>query len=119
MGDEGASIDQIAERASDGFSKLIEGISVDDLFGSPTKVGDRVVITAASIERVGGFGFGGGFDESSGGSGGGGGGGGKAEGRAIAVIDIGPYGVQVRPVIDVTRLGVTALLALISLLRRR
>ena len=43
------------------------------------------------------------------GAGGGGGGGGGAMARPVAVIVMGPDGVRVKPVLDVTKLAVTAL----------
>jgi uncharacterized spore protein YtfJ len=43
------------------------------------------------------------------GAGGGGGGGGGAMGRPVAAIVLGPEGVQVKPVLDFTKLALTAL----------
>jgi uncharacterized spore protein YtfJ len=43
------------------------------------------------------------------GAGGGGGGGGGAMGRPVAAIILGPEGVQVKPVLDMTKLALTAL----------
>jgi uncharacterized spore protein YtfJ len=43
------------------------------------------------------------------GAGGGGGGGGGSMGRPVAVIVVGPDGVEVKPVIDLTKLALTAL----------
>ena len=45
------------------------------------------------------------------GGGGGGGGGGFSVGRPIAVVSISAEGVQVKPVVDVTKLGIAALTA--------
>ena len=79
-----------------------------------------LIVTASVVERVGGFGFGGGFGierdeaEESRGGGGGGGGGGSAIGRPVAVIDIGPEGVTVRPVVDATRIGITVATSLVA-----
>lgn len=110
--------------AEHGLAKLMEGLTADELFGTPRQVGNRTIITAVAVERAGGFGFGSG--EGSGtegdtGRGGGGGGGGRAEGRPVAVVEIAPDGVMVRPVVDFTRIWVTVVLALLSLrgLRRR
>lgn len=83
------------------------------LFSGPEKVGDTIVITASAWERAGGFGLGsgsGGSAEESGG-GGGGGGGGSSQGRPVAVIQASVSGVEVRPVVDLTKIGVTFLFA--------
>lgn len=100
---------------ADGFERLVRGLDASHLISEPIEIGDRLVFTAVAVERAGGFGFGSGGDEQ----GGGGGGGGTAEGRPIAVISVGPDGVNVQPIVDLTRLGVTVLLAMISLLRYR
>jgi len=98
----------------------------DGVFGRPVAAGDRVVITAREVSIGGGFGWGGGVtageaeaagdvDEGAGaeeisgadvGHGAGGGGGGS--GRPVAVIDVGPDGVNVTPVVDKTKLGLAA-----------
>jgi len=92
------------------------------VFSEPVTVGEYTVITASEV-KVGmgvGYGLGGGTgtapaqDETTGenepqqgaegsGAGGGGGGGGVSGGRPVAVISIGPKGVQVEPVIDSTK----------------
>lgn len=92
-------------------------------FSEPTAVGDSLIFTASAWERAGGFGFGGGYgssgDEDGGGQGGGGGG--AAQGRPVAVIRVTPSGVEVEPVVDLTKIGVTFLFALagwVGVLRR-
>jgi uncharacterized spore protein YtfJ len=87
-------------------------VSADRVFAEPVRVGDRVVIAAASIELSGGFGFGG--DNQSNG---GGGGGGHGRGRPVAIIEAGPTGVRVKPVIDFTRVGLTVLGAALTIWR--
>lgn len=101
-------------------------VSIDDLFGEPIERGGRTVITAASIERIGGFGLGGGTGEGEGpdgeggtGSGAGGGGGGTLRARPVAVIEIGDEGVRVEPVIDFTNVLVTAMLSMAALVTLR
>jgi hypothetical protein len=74
------------------------------------------VVTAAAFDIALGMGVGGGGD-NAGNGGGGGGGGGRTEGRPVAAIEIGPDGVRVRPVIDLTRVGVTALFAALAVWR--
>jgi hypothetical protein len=91
--------------------------------------GQYTVITAAEIASGGGLGSGMGFGlprtrpteiadpqvQSAGrpseGAGGGGGGGGGSMGRPVAAIVIGPDGVEVKPVLDVTKISLTALAA--------
>jgi uncharacterized spore protein YtfJ len=57
-----------------------------------------------------GAGFGSGVDETGTGGGGGGGGGGSF-GRPVALISIGPDGVEVQPIVDVTKVGIAAIAA--------
>jgi uncharacterized spore protein YtfJ len=97
-----------------GLEGLVGPASPSTVFSEPHPVGDDVVITAAAWERGGGFGLGAGRgDDPDGGtgSGGGGGGGGGSQGRPVAVIRVGPGGIEVQPVIDFTKIGVTILLS--------
>ncbi len=87
-------------------------VSADRVYAEPVRVGERVVIPAASIEFSGGFGFGG--DTRSNG---GGGGGGYQAGRPVAIIEAGPDGIRVKPVIDFTRVGLTLVAAAITVWR--
>lgn len=103
------------------------GVTIRDLFGVPLEREGRTIITAASIERMGGFGMGGGEGsgpgledgEEAGGAGAGGGGGGTVRARPVGVIEISDDGVRVEPVIDFTNVLVTALLALAAWLSLR
>jgi hypothetical protein len=89
--------------------------------GPATVVGDRTVIPLVETYATGGFGGGSGVgvDGGSEGSGGGGGGGGLGRSRTIAVADVGPEGVKIRPVIDVTGLALPAVTAVAALLLGR
>ena len=93
-----------------GIDRMI-GVGADRVFREPVRVGDRVVIPAATIAYGGGFGFGRAHDE------GGGGGGGWNDGRPVAVIDCSPDGVRVRPVIDFTRVGIVLIGAALTVWR--
>ncbi|HZD23982.1 MAG TPA: hypothetical protein VE569_11355 [Acidimicrobiia bacterium] len=98
----------------DALAGLIGPASPSAVFSEPHAVGDDVVITAAAWERGGGFGFGAGLGDDprgGGGSGGGGGGGGGSQGRPVAVIRVGRGGIEVRPVIDFTKIGLTILIS--------
>jgi uncharacterized spore protein YtfJ len=123
---------------SEALQKLLSGADSGRVFGQPVSSGGYTVIPAAEIASGGGFGSGVGFGgarrgmtavagesqpaaETGGlpavaaalpapeGAGGGGGGGGGAMGRPVAVIVIGPDGVNVKPVVDVTKLALTAI----------
>ena len=62
-----------------------------------------------------GFGFGAGSDgDDPTSGGGGGGGGGSAQARPVAVIEVTSEGVSVRPVLDFTKIGITALLSFVA-----
>lgn len=106
----------IGSRITDALQGLTGPLSVRDVYSTPHEIGDRIVITAASVEKAGGFGFGVGADASDSG-GGGGGGGGNVHGRPVAVIDVGPEGVTVHPVLDMTRIGVAVIATVLALLR--
>jgi len=94
-----------------GLERLMS-VSVDRVFAEPVRVGETVVIPAASIEFSGGFGFGGDAQSN-----GGGGGGGHHAGRPVAIVEAGPAGVRVRPVIDFTRVGLTLVAAALMVWR--
>lgn len=140
---------ETADQARDGAAKLLAELisvaSVDKVYGTPVVAGDRTVITAAEIRSGMGFGYGLGAgaaararrrrgsdadagaassgEDGDGGPRAGGGGGGQAAGRPVAVITIGPDGVTVQPVLDRTRLALTALVGAgaigLMLLRKR
>ena len=122
--DRGFDFDAVGERTGDQIRRTLEGLvgeaSPSTVFSEPHVVGDNLVFTAAAWERGGGFGFGvGSGDDPSGGSGkgGGGGGGGGSQGRPVAVISVGPAGIDVRPVIDFTKIGVTVVLSALGVWR--
>jgi uncharacterized spore protein YtfJ len=103
--------ERIRATMSNGLDRLMN-VSADRVFAEPVRIGERVVIPAASVEFSGGFGFGG--DNHSNG---GGGGGGYQAGRPVAIIEAGPGGVRVKPVIDFTRVGLTLVAAAITVWR--
>jgi uncharacterized spore protein YtfJ len=102
------------------------------VFGQPVVSGAVTVITASEVSSGGGFGSGSGFgrgqpgsgqaEQPSGegagstspnvGGGGGMGGGGGAMARPVAAIVIGPDGVQIQPIYDVTKVALAGLAAL-------
>jgi uncharacterized spore protein YtfJ len=103
---------------------LERAASGEGVVGPPTTVGDHTVIPLIETFASGGFGAGsGGAAEGEGDNagGGGGGGGGVGRSRTVAIADVGPDGVKIRPVVDVTGLALPAISALAALLlgRRR
>jgi uncharacterized spore protein YtfJ len=113
--------DEMVDKVGGHLRHLLEGVfgpsSPSAVFSDPVAVGEDLVITAAAWERGGGFGFGAGQGDDPGGgkgTGGGGGGGGGSQGRPVAVIRVGRNGIEVRPVLDLTKIGVTALLSAVG-----
>lgn len=87
--------------------KLFDVYQPGVVFSEPATIGDNTIITAAEV-HVGmglGMGHGAGGEGASGGEGGGGGGGGGSAGRPVAAIIIGPSGVRVEPIVDVTKIA--------------
>ncbi len=109
-------INDTADRVTDALTAVFGEARPETLFSEPVRHGDVMVITASAWDRAGGFGFGGG-EGADGDGGAGGGGGGAAQGRPVAVIRITEAGVEVTPVVDVTKLAVTALLSGLALWR--
>ena len=129
--------DRAHERAAEVLAELVSVASADKVYSEPVVAGDRTIITAAEIHTGMGFGYGlamgtrspGGQATESDvkarvahwgrgrnhrdqvGPRGGGGGGGQAAGRPVAVITIDPAGVHVQPVLDRTKILLTAMTA--------
>ena len=114
------------EIIQDTLGEFLQSASVEAVYGTPIKEGDSLIIPAAEVLTVMGFGVGSGrgtgfsketdseedkSDEISEGSGSGGGGGGRVLSRPAAVIIATPEGVRVEPVVDVTKIGLAALTA--------
>lgn len=118
------------------MEKLIAVAQPSTVYSDPIAAGEYTIITASEVSVGMGFGFGSGggsipkstedeaitpdepesqYEEGSG-FGGGGGGGGFSMGRPVAVISIGPAGVRVEPVRDVTKIALALLTAAGSML---
>ena len=123
------SLDEI----NDSSKRLFEVAHPQSVFGEPIEKGEYTVVPAAEVFSAGGVGYG--FASGAGGrkareseeegseveldpdraGGGGGGAGGTSRGRPVAAINIGPEGVSVQPIVDVTKLGLAALTTLGSM----
>jgi uncharacterized spore protein YtfJ len=133
-------IDKTREQTAAMVEKIFAAAQPGAVYGQPIASETYTVITAAEVTSGGGFGMGIGLGPPSrpGGTaaatadaaqpedrqtgGGGGGGGGGSMGRPVAVIAIGPDGVTVRPVVDVTKValaGLTAWATMLAVLRAR
>lgn len=104
-----------AGNVADAIARMTE-VSAARIFNPPVHAGDRVIITAAAFDVAGGLGSGMGGD-NEGNGGGGSGGGGSVNGRPVAAIVIGPDGVEVKPVLDLTRIGLTVVMTAFAIWR--
>lgn len=107
------------------MERIFKALQPGPVFGAPVVAGEYTVITASELASGGGFGMGrntiADHTESTGRvesptpndnlpANWGGGGGGGAVGRPVALVVIGPKGVKVEPVVDVTKVIVTTFL---------
>lgn len=106
------------ERAAAVIERMLDAADVTKVYGEPVRHGDTMLIPAAEVLAVAGFGMGSGRGTSTDragspirGGGGGAGGGGRSFARAVAVIVATPDGVEVRPVLDFTKIALAALTA--------
>ncbi len=135
LGETVSLIDSAGEQVPKTLEKIFAAAQSGAVFGQPVESGSYTLITAAEVTSGGGFGVGMGRGpvpksdakqspsaevarpagrQSIGGSGFGGGGG--SMGRPVAIIAIGPNGVTVRPVVDVTKVALAALTAAAAML---
>ncbi len=102
------------EQANALMDMLFAAARPESLYSPPVVQGERAVIIASEVAGGIGYGFGGGGgvgtpedgDAPEGGAGGGGGGGGSIMGRPVAAISVGPDGVHVEPIVDVTKIAI-------------
>src|SRR6266545_461376 len=134
----GLAILRAGEQAPKMLEKIFAAAQPGAVFGQPVESGSYTLITASEVTSGGGFGVGMGRGpapkrdakqsppaeaerpagkQSIGGSGFGGGGG--SMGRPVAIIAIGPSGVTVRPVVDVTKVVLAAVTASAAMLGLR
>jgi uncharacterized spore protein YtfJ len=129
-----AVVEQMRAQNDKIVDKIYSAAQPGAVFSPPVVSGEYTVITASEVMGFGGFGFGTGSGspqaaesatengrETQTVSGGGGGGGGSSVGRPVAAIVIGPEGVKVEPIVDVTKIalaGITAWGAIAFMLAR-
>jgi uncharacterized spore protein YtfJ len=128
------SISESLKYAADMGERIFGAASNEAVYSQPITHGDYMVITASEVTAGGGFGIGSGYGSTPkqqkageegvpegeqkdkaqfvGGVASGGGGGGGSAGRPVAVVVIGPQGVQIEPVFDRTKLGLALLTTL-------
>jgi uncharacterized spore protein YtfJ len=102
------------EQANTLMDMLFRAARPESLYSPPVVQGDYAVIIASEVAGGMGYGFGGGGgigtptegEAAEGGAGGGGGGGGSIMGRPVAAISVGPDGVHVQPIVDVTKIAI-------------
>ena len=131
-----ASLEQTEQQALQFVDKIFGAARASAVYSEPVTAGAYTVITASEVTAGGGFGSGHGYGPATTASttaeanpttpvagGGGSGGGGGSSGRPVAVIVVGPDGVQVKPIFDVTKFGLAVLTAwaamLVTVLRIR
>ena len=120
--------------------RLFDAAQPSVVYGEPIACDGKTVITASEVSVAMGFGYGSGAGSGGGvpeeglpatgdggskdlgaGGGGGGGGGGASSARPVAVITVGHDGVQVQPVIDITKIALafaTAIGSMLFMLRK-
>jgi uncharacterized spore protein YtfJ len=119
-----AAAEKSQKWAAEVVEKLFDVAQPSSVYAEPVTAGDHTVITASEVSIGMGFGIGMGGGEGRGvpkgepdeeeaefegegsGLGGGGGGGGASLARPVAVISVGPEGVQVEPVVDPTKIAI-------------
>jgi len=81
------------------------------VFSPPVESSGYTIITATEVWSGGGFGMGSGQSLDGREAGGGAGGGGGSRSRPVAAITIGPEGVKVEPIVDVTQIALAGIAA--------
>lgn len=115
-------LDAAERNQAGGMEKLDKLFAVAQpgaVYSEPMQVEGQTIITLNEVTVAMGYGFGigegggapdGETPEASaamqGGSGGGGGGGGFSAGRPVAILAVDANGVRIKPVVDVTKLGI-------------
>lgn len=96
------------QMVADVFERMIATARTEAVFTPPQTVDGRTVILAADVMCGLGFGSGGGHGPEGTGSGRGAGGGGGARSRPVAAIISSPEGIEIKPIVDATRIVLAA-----------
>ncbi len=107
-------IERTMDSIHDTLDQFVATADVNAVYGEAIEHENHLIIPAAEVVSFLGFGIGGGSGDSEGGrgTGVGGGGGGKAFARPVAVIVASEHGVTVKPVVDFSKIYLTAFTAL-------
>lgn len=92
----------------DTLESFLSAASTEAVYHEPVKHGNILMIPAAEVVSVMGFGLGGG-ETSETGADSGGGGGGSVFSRPVAVIISSPEGVRIEPVFDLTKIALAGM----------
>jgi uncharacterized spore protein YtfJ len=92
------------------FSDMQTKVGARTVYGEPIEIDGRKVIPVASVRYAFGMGGGTGPKPEEADAPGGGGGGGGLRVRPVALIEVTDGKVRVEPIVDVSRLGVMAML---------
>ncbi len=109
---QGAGAQQPVDAVNGTMSQFLAAANVDAVYGEPLHEGNMTVVPCAEILSVAGFGIGQGTGGQAGQApqtGSGGGGGGRVLSRPVAVVEITPDGVNVKPIVDVTKLAIAGM----------
>lgn len=100
---------QALDMAQETMETFIETADVSKVYGEPIVHEDTLIIPAAEVVAVAGFGagYGSGGPEDVSGEGSGAGGGGKTFSRPVAVVIADNNGVRVEPIVDPTKIAMT------------
>lgn len=96
----------VLKEAQELTDNMLASTKPSAIFGEPVQVGEHTILTASEVGAAMGVGK---IIVATGG-------GGTAFGRPVAVVTAGPDGVKVRPVIDITKIGLAFLTVLGSFL---
>lgn len=105
---------QAIDMAQETLETFIATADVSKVYGDPIAHEETLIIPAAEVLAVAGFGagYGSGGPEEAGGEGGGAGGGGRTFSRPVAIVIADQNGVRVEPVVDPTKIAMTFFTAL-------
>lgn len=113
------------------MEKLVDVGQAETVFSQPVESGEYKVLTASSVSVAMGFGYSRGGGESISEKAEseneeasspsiwktmGGGGGGASAARPVAAIELGPNGVRVEPIVDITKIGLAFITMMISMI---